>query len=191
MQLYKQVKFVYLSHAIIYTFDYRIIEPLTSRCSKFRFKPLSVKVLSSRLDYIIREEGVKCQEGVTEQMIQASGGDLRKAITLLQSASHLKGTEEVTCKDIEEIAGVSLWHQLCHTIIIKLQLVPASVIEALLNVCYLNSYEQLEVKVHDLLIEGYAVSQVLSQLHDMFIFMDSITDSQKSVIAERMGVSRE
>lgn len=84
----------------------RIIEPLTSRCSKFRFKPLSVEVLKSRLEHIVTAENVFCNDGVVKQIISASRGDLRKAITLLQSASHLKGSEVVTGQDILEIAGV-------------------------------------------------------------------------------------
>lgn len=91
----------------LFFFMYRIIEPLTSRCSKFRFKPLSFEVLKTRLEHIINEEGVVCGENVTEQVIQASGGDLRKAITLLQSASYLKGTEGVTSQDVLDIAGVN------------------------------------------------------------------------------------
>lgn len=85
----------------------RIIEPLTSRCSKFRFKPLSVDVLKSRLEHIVKEENVSCDEAVIDTVISASQGDLRKAITLLQSASHLKGPDGVTDQDIIEIAGVS------------------------------------------------------------------------------------
>lgn len=81
---------------------------MTSRCSKFRFKPLSIEVLKSRLEHIISAENMLCKEGVIEQVISASQGDLRKAITTLQSASHLKGTEEVTGQDILEIAGVRL-----------------------------------------------------------------------------------
>lgn len=64
-------------------------------------------VLKSRLEHIMKEESVVCEEGTIEQVIDASGGDLRKAITLLQSASHLKGIEGVTGHDILEIAGVS------------------------------------------------------------------------------------
>lgn len=85
----------------------RIIEPLTSRCSKFRFKPLSTEVLKSRLEHIVKAEDMSCEEGVLEQVISACQGDLRKAITLLQSASHLKGSEMVSGQDIVEIAGVS------------------------------------------------------------------------------------
>lgn len=61
--------------------------------------------------------------------------------------------------------------------------------ESLFSVCYTNSYDQLEVKVRELLAEGYSVCQMLLQLHDVVVNMDAITDAQKSVIAERMGVS--
>ena len=85
---------------------YRIIEPLTSRCSKFRFKPLSEDILNGRLQHIAKEEGVSCQPAVISKIVEVSEGDLRKAITFLQSVSRLKGSEDVTEGDILEIAGV-------------------------------------------------------------------------------------
>lgn len=36
----------------------RIIEPLASRCAKFRFKPLSEEIMSIRITYICNEEGL-------------------------------------------------------------------------------------------------------------------------------------
>ena len=84
----------------------RIIEPLTSRCSKFRFKPLSEEILTSRLEHIAKEEGMTCQQNVISKIVEVSEGDLRKAITFMQSVSRLKGSEEVTEEDILEIAGV-------------------------------------------------------------------------------------
>ncbi|KAL3177774.1 hypothetical protein MRX96_038911 [Rhipicephalus microplus] len=40
----------------------RIIDPLTSRCSKFRFKPLPKEVLIERLRNICTAEGVQCDD---------------------------------------------------------------------------------------------------------------------------------
>ena len=47
-------------------------------------------------------------------IIKTSEGDLRKAITTLQSAHRLKGEEGIEANDIYEIAGVSLllWSRL-------------------------------------------------------------------------------
>lgn len=43
----------------------RIIEPITSRCSKFRFKPLAKDVLQQRLEYICKEEKVEYEREVS------------------------------------------------------------------------------------------------------------------------------
>jgi replication factor C subunit 2/4 len=67
--------------------------------------------------------------------------------------------------------------------------VPNTLVEALFSVCYSGSYDKLDAKVQELLCDGYSVTQLLLQFHDMLVTMDTITDSQKSVIAERMGVS--
>ena len=42
----------------------RIIEPLTSRCAKFRFKPLARKILETRLTEICEKENVQYEEEV-------------------------------------------------------------------------------------------------------------------------------
>ena len=60
--------------------------------------------------------------------------------------------------------------------------------DSLIKVCYSDSYEGLESHVRELIAEGYCASQTLSQLHDKVVAMDSLTDKQKSIIAERMGV---
>jgi len=40
-------------------------------------------------------------------LLRVSEGDLRRAITLLQSASQLKSDEEITKEDFYNLAGVS------------------------------------------------------------------------------------
>ncbi|TGO91676.1 hypothetical protein BPOR_0021g00210 [Botrytis porri] len=102
----------------------RIIDPLASRCSKFRFKSLDKGNAVVRVREIAGKEGVRLEEGAVEALIKCSEGDLRKAITYLQSAARLVGAvspegEEkdnadkmdvdekmVTVSSVEDIAGV-------------------------------------------------------------------------------------
>ena len=69
----------------------RIIDPLASRCSKFRFKPLDQGNAKKRLEDIAENEHVKLEPGAVDTLIKCSEGDLRKAITFLQSAARLVG----------------------------------------------------------------------------------------------------
>lgn len=91
----------------------RIIEPLASRCAKFRFRPLEEKHSKERLEMICRQEEVKISPEAILSLIRVSEGDLRKAIMYLQSASRLmgKGTE-IGGDVIADIAGVSLLYSL-------------------------------------------------------------------------------
>jgi replication factor C subunit 2/4 len=43
----------------------RIIEPLASRCAKFRFKPLELQIMVDRLQYISEQENVQVDKNVT------------------------------------------------------------------------------------------------------------------------------
>lgn len=89
----------------------RIIEPLTSRCTKFRFKPLGEEKIIERLEYICEKESLKAEKSVLVKIVEASGGDLRRAITCLQSIARLKGKGiEVTINDALEIIGVIISH---------------------------------------------------------------------------------
>ena len=69
----------------------RIIEPLTSRCAKFRFKPLANDILVGRLKMIAEKEDVRVSSEAFQAILDTSEGDLRKAITTLQSAAKLHG----------------------------------------------------------------------------------------------------
>uniref|UniRef100_A0A674EKL9 Replication factor C (activator 1) 4 n=1 Tax=Salmo trutta TaxID=8032 RepID=A0A674EKL9_SALTR len=83
----------------------RIIEPLTSRCSKFRFKPLANQVQEERLLDICDKENLKYSKEGIAALVKVSEGDLRKAITFLQSAARLNTDNEITESAVIEIAG--------------------------------------------------------------------------------------
>ena len=69
----------------------RIIEPLASRCAKFRFKPLSAESMVARMRFIAGEEHACLTEDGLSAILQAANGDMRKAVTFLQSSHQLSG----------------------------------------------------------------------------------------------------
>lgn len=71
---------------IICNYVSKIIEPLHSRCSKFRFQLVSGEFQRSRLMYICQQERVKLQRGALDKLISLSKGDMRCAVTMLQTA---------------------------------------------------------------------------------------------------------
>jgi DNA polymerase III delta prime subunit len=74
----------------------RIIDPLASRCSKFRFKSLDQGNAVRRVSDIAQLENVRLDDGVAEELVRVADGDLRKAITFLQSAARLVGAVQAT-----------------------------------------------------------------------------------------------
>jgi replication factor C small subunit len=63
---------------------YKIIEPIQSRCSVFRFGPLRDEVILQRLNYIAEKEGVRCDEDALKMIVERADGDMRMAINLTQ-----------------------------------------------------------------------------------------------------------
>ncbi|KJE93944.1 replication factor C subunit 2/4 [Capsaspora owczarzaki ATCC 30864] len=84
----------------------RIIEPLASRCAKFRFKPLDAGILTEKLTAIGDKEGLQIDASAINQLTAASGGDMRRAITLMQCCFRLNGSDPITADDVVAAAGV-------------------------------------------------------------------------------------
>eukprot|EP00759_Apiculatamorpha_spiralis_P033488 PhF_6_TR3479/c0_g1_i2/m.5108/K10755/RFC2_4; replication factor C subunit 2/4 len=71
----------------------RIIDPITSRCVKYRFKPLPKEIVIRQLQGIATKENIvtpttrpEDSANFFEQLYEVSSGDMRNAVTLLQSA---------------------------------------------------------------------------------------------------------
>jgi len=150
----------------------RIIEPITSRCSKFRFKPLSKDILKQRLEFIREKENVNCDKDALDTLVTCSEGDLRKAITYLQCAARLKiDTGCIKSSDILEIAGI----------------LSDSLIEKIIDTCATGSFEKVEICTQNLIYDGFSANQVITQLHDQLMERGDINDQKKAIIFERIA----
>lgn len=153
----------------------RIIDPLASRCSKFRFKSLDQGNAKKRLEEIASAEGVALEDGAIDALIRCSEGDLRKAITFLQSAARLVGANApkdggddeqmdvdkrpVTVKIVEDIAGV----------------IPERTIGELVDAMRPRgvgqTYRSVSKIVEDMVADGWSATQVVSQVCAFFLMV--------------------
>lgn len=67
----------------------RIIDPIQSRCVAFRFKLLEKKDISTVVRKIIEREGLGITDDAYETLYEASEGDCRRAINLLQATASI------------------------------------------------------------------------------------------------------
>ncbi|KAJ5233505.1 Replication factor C subunit 2 [Penicillium citrinum] len=168
----------------------RIIEPLASRCSKFRFKSLDNSAAGLRLENIAREENLKLEDGAVDTLIKCGEGDLRRAITYLQSAARLVGAAKsggkdadedaemtdggddgiITVRSIEEIAGV----------------IPDNILDDLVQAMQPKTsgsvYDAVSTVVTDLVADGWSATQLVGQLYRRVVFSEGIPDIQKNKI---------
>jgi len=92
-------------------FSFSIIEPITSRCAKFRFKSLNSDSMIGRLRTIADAEHLSLQEDTLHKLVELSEGDMRRSITIMQSAQKLRGKKnQLRPEDVMEVAGVRSKH---------------------------------------------------------------------------------
>lgn len=169
--------------ALVCNYITRIIDPLASRCSKFRFKLLNNENSLNRLKYIANEEQLNLdklqgEDGVLNEVLKISNGDLRKAITYLQSASKLSTSLQleddqdgnaglITKQSIRETAGV----------------LPDELIDNLVKTIRSKNEEKLISLVNDIILSGWSAQQLIDQLHEVLVIDDSINSLVKNQIA--------
>lgn len=149
----------------------RIIDPLASRCSKFRFKALDSSNALSRLQYISQEESLKYEEGILERILDISQGDLRKAITLLQSAAKVvqqnDNADAITLTHVNKLSGT----------------IHDKVLQDLISVIESKDFNSIMRTVQDFVNQGWSAASALTQLHDYYIKNDHLDTDFKNKVS--------
>lgn len=152
----------------------KIIAPLTSRCAKFRFNALPVSAMVGHLRKIADSESVVVNDEVLEGLVKYCDGDLRKAITTLQSAHRMGngGVLDESC--VAEVA--------C--------LVPKDVVDEFDTVTSATKRSHAEVRncVDNVVHEGYSMAQLMNQYSARLLNTGSegvaaMSSSQKAMVA--------
>jgi len=195
----------------------RIIEPLASRCAKFRFQALPAESMRARLQEILRHEqcGALLESGngndadtaamktgndhddeaeetkhdnnndkdndLLGTILQVANGDMRRAVTTLQSAHALMGndttttnkTTRLTTETICEIAGLPS---------------PAT-LSTLMTAFLQPSFDVMERAVQDVLAQGYSAPTVLIKLLPLLLETPQLAQLPKANVAQKWAQS--
>lgn len=151
----------------------RIIEPLTSRCTIFRFKPLQESMIYERLKFICTEEKVECNDESLNTLVETSGGDMRRAITCLQSCAKLTGQySPIKIDHVYEVTGV----------------IPKEWVDNFMKACASTDYNELRKYIEKMLYQAYSSSTFLEQFNEYMIKSKKLDDKQKACIGQQLGL---
>jgi len=133
----------------------KIIPALQSRCTRFRFAPLRVEQIRSRLVEVADAEGVNYTEDGIRSILSLSGGDMRRVLNLLQSTA--MSSEVVNERNVYMTSGAPLPKDVDTTL------------EWLLNLGFKEAYDKL---VNMCSTKGYALADILTDLATALMGME-------------------
>ena len=150
----------------------RIIDPITSRCAKFRFQPLPLESSISRLEKICELESMIIPKQVVTYLVDFVNGDLRKAITLLQALKLAErndgeSTVESKMKKLGEIACI----------------VPTEFITELLDASK-TSFTHIIAKVNEARKCGFGAANIFEQLLTQVLNSPWPEDAKASIMVK-------
>ena len=149
---------------IICNYIGKIIIPLQSRFTKFRFSPLEKESIFSKIDQIINNEQFNITYEAKKAIYNLSGGDMRKYINILQAT--FLSYKKVTVKNIYKCTGKPMPETIY------------KIISNLLNNNIKNNYKFLQKIIKE---EGISLHDLINYINDR-IYHLSLNEKQLSFL---------
>jgi replication factor C small subunit len=147
----------------------KIIEPIQSRCAIFRFRLLKEPAVKERLLYISKKEGLTLSDDAMESLLSSAGGDLRRAINMLQSSASIR--KNIDAKTLSSATSVILPGQ----------------VRRLIELALKGEFLESRTLLRELTMEyGVSGSDLISQIHRELFNLD-LPDEQKIRLVDVIG----
>jgi len=154
---------------IICNYHHKIINPIISRCSLFRFRPIPKDLIKKKLKDICVSENIYCSNENINKIIEICSGDLRKAVNFLQkckknkdyfSDNELKEQDEINRDIIYEISGI----------------IPYKKLNQLIN--YAINYNEVKVKqfIDEIFNSSYSLTNQMNEITNIIIKNKNLND---------------
>jgi len=147
----------------------KIIEPIQSRCTVFRFRPIKSDDIKNYMRNIASKEKLEITPDGLETLIFISQGDLRKAINTLQVGASVN--KKITAELLYETAATA----------------KPDDIKRLINTALSGNFIDARTQLYDLLLKyGLSGQDIIKQIHTT-IFDLAISDESKVKLIEKAG----
>ncbi len=147
-----------------------IIDPIQSRCSVFRFSPLEESDLKGYIEEIAKKENLDIVDEGIDAIYQASSGDVRRSINLLQAAA-------ASQKLIDDVAIYNLLGNVSPQAIKEM-------LDTALNGNFLESRELLR----GLLInQGLAPEDIIRNIYREIMRHSTLSEQWKVKLSDTLG----
>jgi replication factor C subunit 2/4 len=159
----------------ICNFINQIIDPIASRCMKFRFKPIEPKSMTDKLKYICSKENLDIEHKILDKISDISKGDARKAIMVLQNLKYVYDyKKKIDIDDVYSIVGY----------------VKESDINPLLEDSLSSklSVSRLIDKVNTFYRCGYSITSIMEHIRNYISLNKKIDDTKKCKIIYHLGI---
>ncbi|HLF05927.1 MAG TPA: replication factor C small subunit [Thermoplasmata archaeon] len=148
----------------------KIIEPIQSRCALFRFRPLGKDDARALLGRIAKSESLEVSEGAMESLLRMSEGDLRRCVTVLQSAAAT--TTQVDEQVIFEISSLAKPEE----------------VKEMVRLALAGDFNGSRKKLDQLLVyDGVSPEDLVKQLHRSIFDLPGVAEKDKVDIVDKVG----
>ncbi|MFC1454861.1 replication factor C small subunit [Candidatus Undinarchaeota archaeon] len=147
----------------------KLIDPIQSRCSVFRFRPLKEADIKSYLQKIAKGEKLSADPTAYDAILDLATGDMRNAINVFQSAASLG--KKITEETIYEIATKAKPKDI------------EKILTMALDKKFLNARDALETL---LIRDGIPPVDIIKTMHSQILKME-IPDEKKVKLLDKLG----
>lgn len=158
---------------IICNYHNKIIDPIISRCSLFRFKPIESNEIIGKLQYICEKEKFNCEEKLLEKIVSICRGDLRKAINLLQKCFNSYG-DKVNEELLDEMSGI----------------IPTDKFNQLMKYVIDKDINNVDISINKLFLEGYSMVNQVILFHNYIINLDIPSEKKSDILCKLSDIDQ-
>lgn len=164
---------------IICNYYNKIIDPIISRCSMYRFKPIPKQLICKKLKEICNIEETVISDSNIELIEKITRGDMRKAINFLQRCRNFKNFMSNTINDpkghintniIENISGI----------------MPLKRLTLFIENCIDGNMMVVDTMIEDFYKESYSLTIQIPYIIDIIVRHMKLNDTMKSLISQKI-----